>query len=78
MHATDEWASTELSRTAGPFIRSYLRECLGLAIGDNEVALSIECEEVGIDPTSGYLQVELKLSADLYLPAVFRSVTLNV
>jgi len=68
----------ELSTAAGYFIRSYLRECLHIEIGDHKVALSIECEEVGIDPSSGYIQVELKLSADVYLPAVIRPVEIDV
>jgi len=78
MNAFTEWDTTEFSRATGDFIRRYLRDCLCIQVGDNEMAVSVECEEVGIDPSSGCLQVELKLSADVYIPAVMRSIALNV
>ena len=78
MNETAAGVDVEFSGAAGYFIRSYLRDCLNIAIRDHKVALSIECQEVGIDPSTGYLQVELKLCADVYLPAVIRPIEIDV
>jgi len=72
MNESNEWAENEFSRAARDLIRGYIRNLLNQPVGDNEMVIHFECQEIRLDPTTGRMEVEFDGSAYLHISDVFR------